>query len=154
MADSVSVQRRSEIMARVKGKHTSPELSVRRMLHAAGYRYRLHVGKLPGKPDLVFPGRSKVILINGCFWHRHRGCSLARLPKSRVEFWTEKLERNRQRDARNVEALQALGWGVLTVWECELQDPSELLVRLKQFLDEPSVGSPTSIGFPIHQKRA
>jgi DNA mismatch endonuclease (patch repair protein) len=108
---------------------------VRRMLHAAGYRYRLHVRDLPGKPDLVFPARRKVVFINGCFWHRHRGCALARLPKSRVEFWTEKLERNRQRDERNVAALKELGWEVLTVWECEVGDPAILMPRVVAFLE-------------------
>jgi DNA mismatch endonuclease (patch repair protein) len=152
MVDSVTVQRRSEIMARVKGKHTTPELSVRKMLHGAGYRYRLHAANLPGKPDLVFPARHKVVFING--WHRHRDCSLARLPKSRVEFWTEKLERNRDRDLRNVEALEALGWAVLTVWECDLRDPQGLLIRLRNFLDEPGADVQTDIGMPRPRRRA
>lgn len=141
MVDSVSAVRRSEIMARVKGRHTSPEMSVRRMLHAAGYRYRLHARKLAGRPDLVFAARRKVIFVNGCFWHRHRDCSLARLPKSRVEFWTQKLEGNRARDERNIEALEDLGWQVLTVWECELRDPEALMERMRTFLDAPSPNS-------------
>jgi DNA mismatch endonuclease (patch repair protein) len=109
---------------------------VRRMLHAAGYRYRLHARDLPGKPDLVFPARRKVVFINGCFWHRHRGCPLARLPKSRTEFWTEKLERNRERDERNVAALRELGWEVLTVWECEVRDVVALMPRVVAFLEQ------------------
>jgi DNA mismatch endonuclease (patch repair protein) len=136
VVDTISSEFRSEIMSRVRGKDTKPEMLVRRMVHAAGYRYRLHVRELPGKPDLVFPARRKVVFINGCFWHRHCGCALARLPKSRTEFWTEKLERNKARDERNVAALQDLGWGVLTVWECEIRDPAALMGRLKAFLDD------------------
>ena len=124
-------------MSRVRAKDTKPEMVVRRMLHAAGYRYRLHAHDLPGKPDLVFPARRKVVFINGCFWHRHRGCALARLPKSRIELWTEKLERNRERDERNVAALRELGWEVLTVWECEVRNPATLMPRVVAFLEQP-----------------
>lgn len=123
-------------MSRVRAKDTKPEMVVRRLLHAAGYRYRLHARDLPGKPDLVFPGRRKVVFINGCFWHRHGGCALARLPKSRTEFWTDKLERNRERDERNVAALRELGWEVLTVWECEVRDPDSLMPRVVAFLEQ------------------
>lgn len=126
-------------MSRVRGKDTKPEMLVRRLVHAAGYRYRLHVRNLPGKPDLVFSARRKVVFINGCFWHRHRNCALARLPKSRTEFWTEKLERNKARDDRNVAALRDLGWDVLTVWECEIRDPAAVMRRLEAFLDNSSV---------------
>lgn len=139
MVDTISPEYRSEIMSRVRAKDTKPEMVVRRMLHAAGYRYRLHARDLPGKPDLVFPGRRKVVFINGCFWHRHRGCALARLPKSRTEFWTEKLERNRERDERNVEALREQGWEVLTVWECEVRDPATLMPRVVAFLEQQPV---------------
>ena len=137
MVDTISLAYRSEIMSRVRAKDTKPEMVVRRMLHAAGYRYRLHAHDLPGKPDLVFPARRKVVFINGCFWHRHRGCALARLPKSRIEFWTEKLERNRERDERNVAALRELGWEVLTVWECEVRNPATLMPRVVAFLEQP-----------------
>jgi DNA mismatch endonuclease (patch repair protein) len=136
LVDTISPEYRSEIMSRVRGKDTKPEMVVRRMLHAAGYRYRLHARDLPGKPDLVFPARRKVVFINGCFWHRHQGCAHARLPKSRTEFWTEKLERNRERDDRNVEALRELGWEVLTVWECEARDPAALMPRVVAFLEQ------------------
>ena len=139
MVDTISPEYRSEIMGRVRAKDTTPEMVVRRMLHAAGYRYRLHARDLPGKPDIVFPARRKVVFINGCFWHRHRDCALARLPKSRIEFWTEKLERNRERDERNTEALQALGWEVLTVWECEVRDPAALMPRVVAFLERRTV---------------
>jgi DNA mismatch endonuclease (patch repair protein) len=139
LVDTVSPAYRSEIMSRVRGKDTKPEMLVRRMVHGAGYRYRLHVRNLPGKPDLVFPARRKVVFINGCFWHRHRDCLLARLPKSRTEFWTEKLERNRARDERNVTALRELGWRVLTVWECEIRDPAALMRRIEAFLEDSPV---------------
>lgn len=133
MVDSVTPALRSEIMSRIRGKNTRPEMFVRNMLHKAGYRYRLHVVGLPGKPDLVFPGRKKVIFIHGCFWHMHEGCTQARIPKTRVEFWTTKLHSNKERDKRNVEELRSAGWQVLTIWECELSNP-ELLENLHQFL--------------------
>jgi DNA mismatch endonuclease (patch repair protein) len=132
MVDSVSSDRRSEIMSRVRSKDTRPEMIVRRMLHKAGYRYRLHVANLPGKPDLVFAGRRKVIFIHGCFWHLH-DCGQARMPKSRVEFWGKKLRANRERDERNLAELRRLGWGVFSVWECQLRN-AELLDELIRFL--------------------
>ncbi|TFW13420.1 DNA mismatch endonuclease Vsr [Massilia arenosa] len=137
MTDKFTAEFRSRIMGEVRAKHTKPELVVRRLLHATGYRYRLHVPNLPGRPDLVFPKRRLVVFINGCFWHLHAGCAKARLPKSRVECWTEKLEGNRRRDALNVAALQPLGWGVMTIWECELQNHAKLLGSLQEFLGLP-----------------
>ncbi|MDQ1815483.1 very short patch repair endonuclease [Massilia sp. CCM 9210] len=133
MADTVTPERRSEIMSRVRSKNTRPELLVRQLLYKAGFRYRLHRADLPGKPDLAFPGRKKVIFIHGCFWHRHDGCPMARVPKSRVEFWTAKLSANRLRDIQNVAKLNLAGWDVLVIWECELQAP-DLMVRLTDFL--------------------
>lgn len=121
-------------MSLIRSKDTRPELAVRRMVFAAGYRYRLHGIKLPGRPDLVFPGRRKVIFVHGCFWHRHEGCRLARLPKSRLEFWGEKLEGNKRRDMRNQEALVEIGWSVLVVWECEVADEKALIERIRAFL--------------------
>lgn len=132
--DTLSPLERSERMARVRSKDTKPEMRVRRLLHALGYRYRLHDRKLPGHPDLVFKGRRKVIFVHGCFWHRHDGCGLARLPKSRLDFWLPKLEGNRLRDARKLEELDQLGWTSLVIWECELKDMSLLEKRLKTFL--------------------
>src|SRR4051812_3249076 len=110
MVDSIDPATRSAVMARVRSKNTRPELIVRKLLFAAGYRYRLHVRTLPGSPDLVFPGRKKVIFVHGCFWHRHENCNLARMPKSRVEFWSVKLNGNRQRDQRVFSELIQIGW--------------------------------------------
>ncbi|MBA5689148.1 DNA mismatch endonuclease Vsr [Duganella sp. LX47W] len=135
MVDTVSARRRSEIMGRVKGKDTALEMVVRRLVHGAGYRYRLHVANLPGRPDLVFPGRRKIIQVNGCFWHMHDNCPLSRMPKSRVDFWRTKLARNKQRDEENLAALTCEGWTVLTVWECEIRDVEGLLRRLEAFLE-------------------
>ncbi|WP_022726947.1 very short patch repair endonuclease [Fodinicurvata sediminis] len=133
--DTLSREERSKRMSRIKGKDTKPEMRVRRMVHALGYRYRLHRRDLPGCPDLVFPGRGKVIFVSGCFWHRHEGCHLARLPKSREEFWKTKLEKNRERDLRNQEALERDGWGVLVIWECETKQDASLSRRIIAFLD-------------------
>lgn len=122
-------------MGRVRSRDTAPEMLVRRLTYALGYRYRLHGKNLPGKPDLVFRSRRKVIFVHGCFWHRHPGCALARLPKSRQEFWLPKLETNRQRDLKAESALQEIGWAVLTIWECELGDTDKVKDRIKEFLD-------------------
>jgi DNA mismatch endonuclease (patch repair protein) len=115
-------------MALIKHKDTKPELCVRQFLHAAGLRYRLHIKQLPGKPDIVFPGRRAVVFVHGCFWHRHSDptCKLARLPKTRLDFWQPKLDGNAERDHRNVTALEAAGWRVFTVWECQTRDFSRL----------------------------
>lgn len=135
MVDSIDQAMRSLVMSRVKGKDTRPEMVVRKLVFAAGYRYRLHVKSLPGSPDLVFSARNKVIFVHGCFWHRHEHCSLARLPKSRVEFWTEKLNGNKARDERVYDALTEAGWEVLLVWECELKHREQLDKRIRSFLD-------------------
>lgn len=133
--DTVSAEQRSEIMSRIRSVNTGPELVVRRFVHGLGYRFRLHRRDLPGCPDLVFPGRHKVIFVHGCFWHRHQGCALARIPKSRVEFWREKLEGNARRDSRNERALRQIGWGVMTIWECQTRDLARLATRIGRFLD-------------------
>jgi DNA mismatch endonuclease (patch repair protein) len=123
-------------MRAVKGKDTAPELLVRRLLHSHGYRYRLHRNDLPGKPDLTFPARRRVIFIHGCFWHGH-GCKRgAREPKSNVAYWRAKIARNRERDCEHQHALSRSGWAALTVWECELKDSAALLRRLKRFLEK------------------
>lgn len=105
-------------MAGIRGKDTKPEMRVRKALFAGGYRYRLHRKDLPGTPDIVLPGRRVAIFVNGCFWHGHSGCSLAKVPGTRTEFWKEKFESNRQRDRVAAEALRVAGWRVLVVWEC------------------------------------
>jgi len=133
--DNVSPARRSEIMGRVLSRDTKPEMLVRRMIYAMGYRYRLHVKDLPGRPDLVFRSKRKVVFVHGCFWHKHPDCALARLPKSREEFWLPKLEANRARDIRNERMLQDANWSVLKIWECELGDVAKLKIRIKEFLD-------------------
>lgn len=133
--DTLDPQQRSARMALVRAKNTKPELLVRRLVHGLRYRYRLHRRDLPGTPDLVFPGRHKIIFVHGCFWHRHADCALARLPKSRSKFWLLKLEGNAKRDARNVRALRRQGWGVMTIWECQLRDKARLATRIGRFLD-------------------
>lgn len=136
MVDNRSPQSRSALMSRIRGKDTAPELVVRRLLHALGYRFRLHRRNLPGTPDIVLPSRRKVIFINGCFWHAH-GCRIGRPPKSRPEFWLPKLERNRSKDKRNGRALRRLGWEVLTVWQCQTKSADRLKSRLISFLGPP-----------------
>ena len=135
MADTLSPIERSERMSRVRGKDTGPEMAVRRLVHAMGYRYRLHRADLPGKPDLAFPGRRAIIFVHGCFWHRHPdpNCRLARKPKSRLDFWEPKLNGNRARDLRDQAALAAAGWRILVVWECELRDREQLTNKLRLF---------------------
>ena len=118
MIDVVSEKTRSLMMSGIKGKNTKPEILVRKALFAEGYRFRLHRKDLPGSPDVVLPGRNLAIFVNGCFWHYHAGCSLAKLPATRSEFWRAKLERNRIRDLEAIGALEKHGWRVLVVWEC------------------------------------
>lgn len=133
--DPLSPEERSERMSRVHGKDTKVELRVRRLVHSMGYRYRLHSKNLPGCPDMVFAGRRMVIFVHGCFWHRHGDCVLARLPKSRPEFWIPKLESNRQRDAVTQSRLAELGWKSLLVWECETKDMNKLRENIRSFLE-------------------
>lgn len=135
--DTLSPAARSQRMARVRGRDTGPELVVRRNLYKMGYRYRLHEKSLPGRPDIVFGKRRKVIFVHGCFWHRHDDprCKLARLPKSRLDFWEPKLTSNATRDGRNQGELRALGWDVLVVWECEVRHSEQLENKLRQFLE-------------------
>jgi DNA mismatch endonuclease, patch repair protein len=120
MVDSLSSERRSWNMSRVKNRNTKPEILVRSLLHRKGYRFRIHSKKLPGKPDIVLPKYKSVIFVNGCFWHRHENCSDATVPKTRTEFWLNKFEQTVNRDKKNREQLAALGWNVFTIWECEM----------------------------------
>ena len=141
MTDNRSKESRSALMARIGGKDTAPEMIVRRCLHGRGFRYRLHVAGLPGKPDLVFPGRKKVVFVHGCFWHAH-GCAIGRAPKSRLEYWLPKLQANLDRDRRTEQALIDLGWTPLTVWQCQTREPDGLAARLLAFLGEKSLRIP------------
>lgn len=137
MTDIVSSEHRSWNMSRIKGKDTKPELRLRSMLHRAGYRFRLYASSLPGRPDIALPRHRTVIFVNGCFWHRHTGCSKAYTPASRTEFWTAKFAGTVERDAKKSEELRKQGWNVLTVWECELQkSPEAVLDRIRASVEE------------------
>lgn len=136
MSDRISKERRSENMRRIRSKNMKPEMTVRRLVHGMGYRYRLHRRDLPGKPDLVFSSRRKVIFVHGCFWHQHSdpACLDGRMPKSNTGYWNAKLQRNMERDAKNQMDLASLGWQTLIVWECEVEGGKTLQRKLKAFL--------------------
>lgn len=139
MTDRLSPEARSANMARIRSKDTGPELAVRRALHAAGFRFRLHRKDLPGKPDIVLPGHRTVVFVHGCYWHRHEGCGNATTPGTRREFWLAKFASNTARDSRNVAALQAAGWKVVIVWECETGRPDRLAAVIRERLPAPAV---------------
>jgi DNA mismatch endonuclease, patch repair protein len=132
MADIVSPEKRSEMMSGIQGKNTKPEITVRRLLHKLGYRFSLHRKDLPGCPDIVLPKWRKVIFVNGCYWHGHKNCHLFRPPKTRTEFWTNKIEGNQARDRRNHAALQDAGWKVLVIWECAVSKKLSLTTEQLQ----------------------
>ena len=136
MSDTLSQTQRSYNMSRIRGKNTKPEILVRKGLHARGFRFRLHNKKLPGSPDIVLPKYGVAIMVNGCFWHGHKGCRYATKPKSNVEFWETKIARNRHRDEVTTAHLEALGWTVITIWECELRTNSQLDDRLNTLAEE------------------
>jgi DNA mismatch endonuclease (patch repair protein) len=136
MADKLSSTQRKYCMSRIRGKNTKPEILVRKRLHARGFRFRLHNKKLPGSPDIVLPKYGVAIMVNGCFWHGHKGCRYATKPKSNVEFWETKIARNCHRDEVTTAHLEALGWTVITVWECELRGTLESNARLDKLADE------------------
>ncbi len=140
VANSMTSAARSRNMAAIRSKNTRPELFVRRMVHKMGYRYRLHSEKLPGKPDIVFASRQKIILIHGCFWHRHSNCKNTPTPKTRTEYWQQKFATNVDRDRRTIGKLHKMGWGVMTVWECEIARPEKLARRIDHFLASPTIG--------------
>lgn len=140
MVDVLTPEQRHLVMSRIRSKDTKPEMIVRRLLYAQGYRYRLHAKDLPGKPDIVFRGRRKVIFVNGCFWHSH-SCSNGRhTPQSNVEFWKTKRQRTVERDAQVQSLMATMGWEVLVIWECGLQDKEILLESLCRFLGAMTVG--------------
>ena len=136
MTDHVDAQKRSAIMAAVHAKNTKPEMAVRKLVHAMGYRYRLHKKEIVGRPDLVFARRRKIIFVHGCFWHRHEGCKKASTPKTRPEFWQEKFDANVARDEQTERTLVGEGWKVLTIWQCELNDTERLTRRLNVFFED------------------
>ena len=141
MADVVDPETRARMMAGIKGRNTKPEVELRRALHADGYRFRIHVNRLPGKPDIVLPRWKAAILVQGCFWHRHPGCRFASSPSTRVSFWTAKFEANVARDARNLTLLTQDGWRVAIVWECALREfgAKQIAKRLGEWLTCGSV---------------
>lgn len=132
--DNLSVLERSKRMAKIRSKDTVPELMVRKITFGMGYRYRLHARDLPGRPDIVFLSRKKVIFVHGCFWHGHEGCKVANRPKSHAEYWDAKFARNKARDVRNEAELRARGWDILIVWECEIKNKAILAKRIQDFL--------------------
>ncbi len=135
--DRVSRHVRSRNMAAIKSTGMKPEMTVRRLVHRMGYRYRLHRHDLPGRPDMVFPGRHKIIQINGCFWHQHEApsCKIAHVPRSNSDYWKPKLERTKKRDRDNIANLNELGWKVLVVWECQVKDQDAISSQIEQFLN-------------------
>lgn len=134
MSDVLTPEQRRRCMAAIRSKDTKPELIVRSIAHGLGYRFRLQRRDLPGRPDLVFTGRRKVVFVHGCFWHQHPGCRFATRPTTRAAFWAAKLDGNRERDARVQQQLEQLGWAVLVVWECETRKPEAVGARLAAFL--------------------
>lgn len=138
--DKLSPTDRSRIMSAVRGKNTTPELAVRRQLHAKGFRFRLHRNDLPGKPDIVLPKYRLCIFVNGCFWHQHQGCHRATLPSSNIDFWAVKLARTKERDRQNIAELSRLGWHTLVIWECETKSVLQLELMLKVELEKVIVG--------------
>ena len=132
--DRVDSTTRTKIMRAVKSKNTAPEIAVRKILFGLGYRYRLHRKNLPGKPDIVFPSRKKVVFVNGCFWHGHK-CKKGKLPKSRRNYWKTKIRKNIARDQKNISTLNMLGWHSLTIWQCELREKEDVARRLQEFLE-------------------
>jgi DNA mismatch endonuclease, patch repair protein len=135
VTDKLTPERRSENMSRIRSRDTSPELIVRRLVHAMGYRFRLHVASLPGKPDIVLPRLKSIIEVRGCFWHQHSGCIDSHIPKSRRGYWKPKLDRNCTRDRVNGRELRRLGWRICVIWECEAKNPAKISRRIARFLE-------------------
>jgi len=136
--DIYSREKRSVIMARVRSKDSTPELAVRRLLHSLGYRYRLHLNNLPGKPDIVLPKYDSVIFIHGCFWHHHKGCKKSKMPETNADFWRKKILDNVARDKRNIRELGEKDWKVLVLWECQVRSP-KLQERINHFLEKKQI---------------
>jgi DNA mismatch endonuclease (patch repair protein) len=134
MTDSITSERRSDNMRKITSRDTKPEVLVRKLLFRLGYRFRLHRRDLPGRPDIVFPGRSKVIFVHGCFWHQHQDCREGHIPASRQEYWIPKLTRNTRRDYEHVLELKRLGWEVLVIWECQTMQIDRVVEVISNFL--------------------
>lgn len=134
MVDNLSKDQRKKTMSLVRGKDTKPEIAVRKLVHSIGYRFRLHRKDLPGCPDIVFPGKHKVIFVNGCFWHGHDCRAGQNRPSSNKNYWTKKLERNIQRDAENLLEFKELDWTTLVIWECEIKNSEEMAKKIHRFL--------------------
>jgi len=135
MVDVFTKEKRSEVMACVKGRDTKPEKVVRSLVHRMGFRFSLYRKDLPGKPDIVLPRYEKVIFVHGCFWHGHANCRKATIPATNTEFWTEKIAKNKIRDTKSKRQLRRLGWQVLVVWECEIARTEKLMRKLNRFLE-------------------
>lgn len=135
MSDIFSFQKRSDIMSKIGGKNTKPEILVRKFLFSKGFRYRINVKTLPGKPDIVLPKYKTVIFINGCFWHGHN-CKKGKLPSSNIDFWREKISNNKSRDDKNSDLLIKLGWKVIIIWQCEISNVNNREIRLEFLLEE------------------
>ena len=146
--DIVPPERRSANMRLIRSRDTLPEMTVRRLIHAMGFRFRLHVADLPGKPDIVLPRLKSIVEVRGCFWHQHPGCIDSHIPKTRIKYWAPKLARNQRRDKENEDKLTALGWRVLVVWECEIKNIRKLSKRLARFLGKPAPAWPPFYSFP------
>ena len=136
MTDFVSKEKRSWLMSRVKGRDTKPEIRVRSLIHRMGFRFRIHRRDLPGNPDIVLPRHGKVVFVDGCFWHGHKGCSRSKRPTTNTRFWNHKLDANIERGNRFHRTLRRMGWRVLVVWECETRRPEVLLRKLERFLHD------------------
>lgn len=137
MVDILTPEARSERMSRIRGRDTKPELVLRKALHAAGFRYRLHAPDMPGRPDLVFPKWGAAVFVHGCFWHQHKNCRIANVPGSNTAFWQAKFQANKRRDARAIRALRSAGWRVAVVWECQLSGARRVgvtVARMQRFL--------------------
>ncbi len=136
MTDTISKEKRSWVMSRIRSKNTTPEKTVRSMLHSMGYRFRIHRKDLPGHPDVTFPRQRVAIFVHGCFWHKHEGCKKNRDPKSNTPFWAEKFAKNVARDRKSQAALESDGWTVHVIWECEIEDIQALSKRIRHILAE------------------
>ena len=134
MADRISAEHRSWNMSRIRNRDTTPEISVRSLLHRLGYRFRLHRKDLPGKPDIVLPAHGAVIFVHGCFWHRHKGCAETTTPKTKTAFWRAKFAGNVERDIKAQRRLRRMGWRVKVIWQCQTRDEVRLTAKLQRFL--------------------